>query len=337
MKTVKLGTNGPDVSAIGFGLAAISYGYGQPISEEKAFQLLDKAIELGCTFWDSSDMYGNNSELLKAYFEKTGNRDKVFLASKVGISREGGAPRARSDPEYILAATDKLLARLGLPYVDLLYLHRLDASVPIEHTMRALAALVKAGKARHVGLCECAAPTLRRAHAVHPVAAVQVEYSPFSLDIEEDPHSDTGLLAVARELGVPVVAYSPLGRGMLGGRIRSREDFEEGDVRRLFPRYSEENFPKNLELVEKLKSIAEGKGVTVGQLTLAWVMAQGEDIIPIPGTSNLSRLEENVGAIKVNITDEEVREVREMLRDVSGERGIPGAMTQSLLVDTVPL
>ncbi|EJD38733.1 Aldo/keto reductase [Auricularia subglabra TFB-10046 SS5] len=334
MKTAKLGPNGPEVSAIGFGLGSISYGYGQPISEEKAFELLDRAIELGCTFWDSSDMYGNNSETLKAYFEKTGNRDKVFLASKVGISREGGTPRARSDPEYVRTATDKLLERLGLPYVDLLYTHRLDANVPIEHTVSALAELVKTGKAKHIGLCECAAGTLRRAHAVHPIAAVQVEYSPFSLDIED---SRVGLLSACRELGIPVVAYSPLGRGMLGGRIRSRADLEPGDKRLLFPRYSEENFPKNLELVEKLKSLAEKKGVTIGQLTLAWVMAQGEDIIPIPGTANLARLEEDIGALEVNISNEEVHEVRDILRGVSGARGISGAMSESLLVDTRPL
>ncbi|EJD43349.1 Aldo/keto reductase [Auricularia subglabra TFB-10046 SS5] len=329
-----LGRNGPHVSAIGLGLAGISVAYGKPLSEDKTIALLDKAIELGCTFWDSSDAYGDNSERLKGYFELRGNRDEVFLASKVGVQRVDGTVKFCGGPEYVRSATAKLLERLGLPYVDLLYMHRLDPTVPVEHTVSAMAELVKEGKARYIGLSECSVSSLRRAHAVHPIAAVQVEYSPFSLDIED---AQIDLLRTSRELGVAVVAYSPLGRGMLAGRIRSRADLDPGDARLTMPRYSQENFPKNLELVKKLQAQADGKGVTVGQLTLAWVLAQGRDIIPIPGTTETSRLEENMGALNVIITEDEAQDIRLILRDISGTRYAPGIMTESQFVDTPPV
>ncbi|KZV87722.1 aldo-keto reductase [Exidia glandulosa HHB12029] len=334
MATRTLGRNGPKVSALGFGLAGISYAYGEPLPEDKTFALLDKAIELGATFWDSSDAYGDNSERLNRYFAQTGNRDKVFLASKVGIKRDGMKISVVGDPEYVRSAVDKVLERLGVPHVDIIYMHRLDPNTPVELTVGALAELVKAGKARYIGLSECSSASLRRAYAVHPIAAVQVEYSPFSLDIE-DPKFD--LLRTCRELGVAVVAYSPLGRGILGGKIRSRADLQPTDARLHFPRWSEENFPKNLVLVDKLRALAEKKGVTIGQLTLAWVLAQGDDIIPIPGTTEISRLEENVGALKVQITPEEDKEIRSLLTDISGDRAIPGPMAELMFTDTPPL
>lgn len=207
---------------------------------------------------------------------------EVQLLRRAGVVRELVPVRQFIQTQYrsIRGAVNKLLERLGVSHIDLLYMHRLDRNVPVEHSVAALAEFVQAGKARFLGLSECSAESLRRAHAVHPIAAVQVEYSPFSLDIE-DPRYD--LLRTCRELGVAVVAYSPLGRGMLGGKIRSRADLEPTDARLNMPRWSEENFPKNVALVDKLASLAEKKGVTIGQLTLAWVLAQGEDVIPIPG------------------------------------------------------
>jgi aryl-alcohol dehydrogenase-like predicted oxidoreductase len=229
-------------------------------------------------------------------------------------------------------ACDKSLKRLGIPTIDLYYCHRFNGAVPVEDVVGAMAELVKAGKVRHLGLSECSSDTLRRAHAVHPIAAVQVEYSPFSMDIE-DPQVD--LLKTARELGVATVAYSPLGRGFLTGQLRSPKDFEEGDFRRFAPRFSEENFPKNLKLVEHLEELAKKKGCTVGQLTLAWLMAQGEDIIPIPGTKKIKYLEENLGALDVKISAEENKDIRQAIEkvEVSGGR-YPETMKSSLFADT---
>jgi aryl-alcohol dehydrogenase-like predicted oxidoreductase len=245
-----------------------------------------------------------------------------------------GTRAVRGDAQYVRDECAKSLKRLGLDYIDLYYMHRMDKNVPIEETMGALKELVEAGKIKYIGLSECSSDTLRRAHAVHPVSAVQIEYSPFSLDIERE---EIGILKTCRELGIAIVCYSPLGRGLLGGQIKNPDDFEENDYRRQMPRFSKENFPKNLQLVETLTSIAKKKGCTSGQLTLAWILSQGEDFIVIPGTSKIKNLEENVGAAQVKLTKEEEKEIRTTCEkaDVVGGR-YPEAFSSVLFGDSAP-
>ena len=240
----------------------------------------------------------------------------------------------RGDAQYVREASEKSLKRLGLDSVELYYVHRIDKTVPIEETMTVMKELVNAGKVKYIGLSECSSDTLRRAYAVHPVAAVQIEFSPFSLDIERE---DIGLLKTCRELGVAIVCYSPLGRGMLGGKIRSPDDLEANDFRRMAPRFSKENFPKNLQLVDKLAALAKKKGCTPGQLTLAWILAQGDDFIPIPGTTNIKNLEENAAAAQIKLTKEEIKEIREASEkaDIQGER-YPPALAANLFADSAP-
>jgi aryl-alcohol dehydrogenase-like predicted oxidoreductase len=319
--TRQLGKNGPQVSALGFGAMGLSAFYGTPASDEERFKVLDRAIELGSTYFDSADIYGDNEELLGKYFKKyPEQRKKVFLATKFAnvISAEGKFS-VRGDAQYVREASDKSFKRLGLDSIDLYYAHRIDKTVPIEETVGAMKELVDAGKVKYIGLSECSSDTLRRAHAVHPIACVQIEYSPFSLDIERE---EIGLLKTCRELGVAIVCYSPLGRGMLTGQYKSPDDFEENDFRRHAPRFSKENFPKNLVLVDQLAAIAKKKGCTPGQLTLAWILAQGEDFIAIPGTSKIKNLEENAAATQIKLSKEEVQEIRQACEnaDVAGER-----------------
>ena len=245
-----------------------------------------------------------------------------------------GTRTARGDAQYVRDECAKSLQRLGLDYVDLYYAHRIDKNVPIEETMNAFKELVETGKIKYVGLSECSSDTLRRACAVYPVSAVQIEYSPFSLDIE---HKDIGLLKTCRELGVAIVCYSPLGRGILGGQLKSPNDLAEGDVRRMFPRFSAENFPKNLQLVDTLTEIATRKNCTPGQLTLAWILNQGEDFIVIPGTTKIKNLEENVVAGQIQISEEEEKEIRAACEkaDVAGGR-YPEATKSLLFGDSAP-
>jgi aryl-alcohol dehydrogenase-like predicted oxidoreductase len=240
----------------------------------------------------------------------------------------------RGDAQYVREASDKSLKRLGLDYVDLYYAHRIDKTVPIEETMGVLKELVNAGKVKHIGLSECSSDTLRRAYAVHPVACVQIEYSPFSLDIERE---EIGLLKTCRELGVGVVCYSPLGRGMLTGSIKSRDDLEDTDWRKHIPRFSAENFPKNLQLVDQLTALAKKKGCTPGQLTLAWILAQGDDFFVIPGTSKVKNLEENAASAQIKLSKEEIQEIRQACEkaDVAGER-YPAAQVSNLFGDSAP-
>ncbi|CAF2846478.1 unnamed protein product [Rotaria sp. Silwood2] len=240
----------------------------------------------------------------------------------------------RGDAEYVREASTKSLKRLGLDLIDLYYAHRIDRTVPIEETMGVLKELVQAGKIKYIGLSECSSDTLRRAYAVHPIAAVQIEYSPFSLDIE---HEDIGLLKTCRELGVAIVCYSPLGRGMIGGQIKSPDDLEDNDFRKRLPRFSKENFPKNLHLVDGLMSIAKKKGCTVTQLILAWILAQGNDFIPIPGTTKIKNLEENIDATHIQLTDEEINVIRKVCEkaDVAGER-YPKELSASLFANSAP-
>lgn len=336
LETRPLGRGGPLVSTIGFGAMGLSASYGYGGSDEDRFQVLDRAHQLGNTFWDTADVYSDNEDLIGKWFRRTGKRNDVFLATKCGAVFEANSNvLIRSDPEHIRQACDKSLTRLGVSHIDLFYLHRLDRETPVELTVKAMAELKEQGKIRHLGLCEVSAETLRRAHAVHPITAIQVEYSPFSVDIEK-PQID--ILRTARELGVAVVAYSPLGRGMLTGQIRSPDDFGDDDFRKNLPRFSKENFPKNLELVAKIETIASSKGCTPGQLTLAWLLAQGADIFPIPGTKKIKYLEENLGAVNVKLTKEEDAEIRKAIRETEVVGGrYSDAMSGDLFADTPSL
>jgi aryl-alcohol dehydrogenase-like predicted oxidoreductase len=298
----RLGTQGLEVGAIGLGCMGMSEFYGTA-DEGEAIATIHRALDLGVTLFDTADMYGpfTNEELVGRAI--AGRRDQVVLATKFGIVRDAGDPSRRGiegSPEYAHKAIDGSLGRLGVDYVDLYYQHRVDPDTPIEETVGAMAELVRDGKVRYLGLSEAAPDTIRRAHAVHPISALQTEYSLWTRDPEEE------VLPTVRELGIGFVAYSPLGRGFLSGRIQSPDDLEERDFRRRNPRFQGENFERNLELVESVREIAEEKGITPAQLALAWVLAQGEDIVPIPGTKRRDRLEENVATLDVDLTAEDL-------------------------------
>ncbi|KAI0266188.1 Aldo/keto reductase [Gloeopeniophorella convolvens] len=325
--TRKIGTT--DVTAIGYGSMGVSAFYGTALPQDEGFKILDAVYESGCTNWDTADVYGGSEELIGEWFKRTGKRDEIFLATKFGITPDG----IRGDKAYVRESIERSLKRLGVDHVELYYLHRPDTNTPIEHTVAAMAELVKEGKVKYLGLSEVSAETLRRAHKVHPISALQVEYSPFVLDIE-DPK--IAVLQAARELGVTVVAYSPLGRGLLTGQYKGPEDFEEGDFRRIIPKYSKENFPLILKLADDLKDVGAAHGATAGQVALAWLLAQGDDIIPIPGTRNIKRLEENLGALKVRLSAEEIAEVRKIAERadaIPGER-YPASRMKAIFADT---
>ncbi|KAI9005811.1 aldo/keto reductase [Phycomyces nitens] len=315
----ELGKTGALVPAIGLGCMGMSEFYG-PTNDEENISTLKRSIELGSTFWDTSDMYGidSHNERLLSGLLKT-DREKIFLATKFGFLRteKGEMTGISGKPEYVREAFEKSQKRLGVDVVDLYYQHRVDPSVPIEETVGAMAKLVKEGRVKFIGLSECSAETLRRAHKVHPIAAVQIEYSPWSLDIETN-----GLLDAARELGVSIVAYSPLGRGFLTGAIKSLDDLPASDVRRYLPRFSPENFDKNLKLVDAITALATKKGVTPSQYVLAWILAQGPEFFVIPGTRRVKYLEENVKAGEITLSKEELAEMRQLINnaDTAGER-----------------
>ena len=302
MKSRKLGKQGPSVGAIGLGCMGMSEFYG-PRDDAESLATIHRALELGVTLLDTSDMYGphTNERLVgKAIADR---RDRVVVATKFGIVREGNVRAVNGKPEYVKAACDASLQRLGIDTIDLYYQHRVDPGTPIEDTVGAMADLVRAGKVRHLGLSEAAPETLRRAYKVHPIAALQTEYSLWTRDPED------GVLAACRELGVAFVAYSPLGRGFLTGQIKKFDDLAPDDFRRYSPRFQGDNFAKNLALVEHLTAVARQKGVTAGQLALAWVLSRGDDIIPIPGTKRRSYLEENVAAADISFTAEELAQI----------------------------
>ncbi|KAF8242972.1 putative aldo-keto reductase [Wilcoxina mikolae CBS 423.85] len=318
LPTRTLGRNGPTVTALGLGCMGLSAFYGPPKPDTERLAFLDRAYELGLTFWDSADVYMDNEELLGKWFSRTGKRSSIFLATKFGINRTGVGNYIRGDRDFIRAAVDSSLRKLNTDYIDLYYAHRPDPTCPIEETIRALVELQNEGKIKHIGLSECSADTLRRASKVAQIAAYQIEYSPFFTDIER---KDVDALAACREGGIAVVPYSPLGRGLLTGKYQSIEDFPADDFRRKIPRYNvKENFDKTLELVGEIQGLAEKKGVTAGQLTLAWILAQGEDFVPIPGTTRVENLEENLAALKVSLTEEEVGEIRKAV----DEAGLTG-------------
>ena len=287
-------------SVLGLGCMGMTFAYGT-VDRDRSLRTLDRALEEGITLFDTADIYGprTNEELLSGWLAD--HRDDVQLATKFGaysLEVEGRSPDGR--PEYVGRACDASLSRLGTDVIDLYYLHRVDPSVPIEETVGAMAELVTAGKVRHLGLSEASADTIRRAHATHPVTALQTEYSLWTRDIEAE------ILPAIRELGIGLVAYSPLGRGMLTGTITSLEDLAEDDWRRSNPRFRGDNLQRNLDLVDAVTALAETKGTTPAQLALAWVLAQGKDIVPIPGTTRPERVSENVAALEVTLTEDDL-------------------------------
>jgi aryl-alcohol dehydrogenase-like predicted oxidoreductase len=313
------------VSALGLGCMGMSQSYG-PGDERESVATIDRALDLGITFLDTADMYGpfTNERLVGRAI--AGRRDEVMLATKFGNERreDGTFVRVNGEPEYVRRACDASLERLGVDHIDLYYQHRVDTTVPVEDTWGAMAELVAAGKVRHLGISEAAPATVRRAHAVHPISAGQYEWSLFSRDLEDE------VLGTLRELGIGVVAYSPLGRGFLSGRITSPDDFGEDDFRRGHPRFTGENFDRNLELVERVRELAAAKGVTPSQLAIAWVLAQGDDVVPIPGTKRRQYLEENAGALEVELTPEDLAAIEEVAPrgSVAGPRYGPEHMAR---------
>ena len=320
-----LGSQGLTVSAQGLGCMGMSAFYGA-FDDAESTATLHRGLDLGVTFLDTADVYGpyTNEQLVGAAVR--GRRDEVTLATKFGneVDADGKRTgRVNGRPDYLRQAVDGSLQRLGVDVIDLYYQHRVDPSVPVEETLGALSELVAAGKLRYLGISEAAPDSIRRAHATHPLSAVQTEWSLFTRDVEDD-----GVLETVRELGIGFVPYSPLGRGFLSGKIRSVDDFAEDDFRRSSPRFQGENFAKNLEVLDRVVEIAEGKGVTPSQLALAWVLAQGDDVVPIPGTRRTANLEENVAALDITLTADELAAIEQAAPAgvAAGERYAPQGM-----------
>ncbi len=316
MKTRTLGPKGPSVTALGLGCMGLSDFYASSAAnDQEAIAVIQGALDAGLTFLDTADMYGPFKNEVMIGKAIAGQRDKVFVATKFGIQRSPDSPNLRGvngTPDYVRSACDASLKRLNIDTIDLYYQHRVDQKTPIEETVGAMAQLVQTGKVRYLGLSEASAATIRRAHKVHPIAAVQTEYSLWSRDVEDD-----GVLDACKELGIAFVAYSPLGRGFLTGRYRRFEDLEANDYRRNSPRFQGENFARNLAVVDKVNEIARDKRCTPAQLALAWLLMQYEYLVPIPGTTNAERLKENLGAIKVELSLGDLRRI-----DAVAPRGV---------------
>ena len=317
MKTRKLGRNGPEVSAMGLGCMGMSAAYGGS-DEAQSIAVIHRALDLGVTLFDTAEMYGPHTNEVLVGKALKGRRDQAFIATKFGINYNADRTALATDgsPANVRRAIEGSLSRLGVDHVDLYYLHRVDPDTPIEETVGAMAELVKEGKVRFLGLSEAAPATIRKAHAVHPITALQTEYSLWSREPEDE------IFATVRELGIGFVPYSPLGRGFLSGEIKSIDDLPADDFRRTNPRFMGDNFQKNLDLVAAISAIAADKGVTAAQLALAWVMAQGEDLIPIPGTRRVATLEQNIAATEVVLTAEDLARIEGVFPKgaASGER-----------------
>lgn len=323
MKMRKLGRNGPEVSAVGLGCMGMSAFYGGA-DEAQSIAVIHRALDLGVTLFDTAEMYGPHTNEVLLGKALQGRRDEAFIATKFGINRQpDGSAITDGSPANVRRAIEGSLSRLGVDHIDLYYQHRIDPNTPIEETVGAMAELVKEGKVRFLGLSEAALATLRRAHAEHPITALQTEYSLWSRDPEDE------LLGVVRELGIGFVPYSPLGRGFLSGEIKSIDDLASDDFRRTNPRFAGDNFQKNLDLVDAVGAIAADKGVTAAQLALAWVLAQGEDLVPIPGTRRIATLEQNAAAADIVLTPDDLARIEAVFPRgaAAGERYAPGGMS----------
>ena len=323
MKMRKLGRNGPEVSAVGLGCMGMSAFYGGA-DEAQSIAVIHRALDLGVSLFDTAEMYGPHTNEVLLGKALKGRRDEAFIATKFGINRQpDGSAITDGSPANVRRAVEGSLSRLGVDHIDLYYQHRIDPNTPIEETVGAMAELVREGKVRFLGLSEAAPATLRRAHAEHPITALQTEYSLWSRDPEDE------LLGVVRELGIGFVPYSPLGRGFLSGDIKTIDDLAPDDFRRTNPRFAGDNFQKNLDLVDAVGAIAADKGVTAAQLALAWVLAQGEDLVPIPGTRRITTLEQNAAAADIVLTPDDLARIEAVFPRgaAAGERYAPGGMS----------
>ncbi|KIY72516.1 Aldo/keto reductase [Cylindrobasidium torrendii FP15055 ss-10] len=323
------------MNPIGFGAMGMAHGfpsYGAPPSDEERFKLLDAVYDSGCRHWDTADAYGDSEEFIGRWFARTGKRDEIFIATKCAVNAAGPP---RGDAAYVKQQCNASLKRLGVQRIDLFYLHRIDTRTPIELTIRAMVDLINEGKITYIGLSECGVSDLRRAHAVHPINALQMDYSPLWLNIER-----SGILAATKELGITLVAYSPLGKGLITGQYKSPDDFEPGDYRLGIPRFSKDNFPRILAAVDKIRDVAKAHNATPGQVALAWILSQSDNIVVIPGTKKVKYLKENMGALDVKLTVEEIQAVREICEEsdrvLDGDR-MPAHTRPFVLVESPPL